>query len=221
MGLLDWLRNRSNGEDEVDYEQYSGMRFEVMDDRERLIFIAFFTVGDDGTVVLRPIVPPRYPPTGKYYPVLMRGYQQSTKKAIHMEGDISPAGNGNWLVDELKVTGVDNDRAFYRQVTSVGGMVVPMHQRGLNAIPCRVLNISAGGVCIQTGAECMVGEKMMLRTTLFDDWRIAPQMCTVRRATRRRTLFEYGCEFSDLSPGVEEHISKSIMEMQRERKYGV
>lgn len=218
MGLFSWRKNKNKDDGSSDLTEFEGMRFEVMDEREHLLFSARAGVTWDGALELRPTIVPRFPPGASYIPVLLRGYEPSVKKAIHMEGNIVPLGDGRLQVEDLKLTGKDNDRAFYRQATAIVGSVMPLRQRGVEALPCRVLNVSAGGVCLQVRAECMVGEKLLLRSSLLDGWKEMALMCVVRRATRRKNAFEYGCEFVDLSPALEEAISRAILEMQLQQR---
>lgn len=220
MGLFNWGRNKEKDDGPGELAEYSGMRLEVMDANERLLFVAHASITWDGEMELRPTAPLRVPPTVKSLSVLLRGFQLATKKAVHMEATISPRSDGSWEVEDLEITGKDNDRAFYRQATSISATVVPMRQRGLQAAPCRVVNISAGGVCLQFAVECMMGEKLLLNTSLLEGTQSVQLMCVVRRVVRRKTIFEYGCEFIDLSPAMEELVSKAILEMQLQRMHG-
>ncbi len=220
MGLFGLFGRKKDEDEEVDPADYAGMRLEIMDEQENLLFAARADNSWDGSMELRALTVPRLPPRAEYYPVLMRGYQVKTRKAVHMEGNITPQGNGVWSVEDLKITSKDNDRAFYRQETTVRGTVMPLRQRGIAEASCRLINVSAGGVCIQTAAEFMVGERFLLKSTLFEGWKPTPVMCAVRRVTRRKSSTEYGCEFIDLSPAIESAITRAIMDIQRERMRG-
>ena len=57
----------------------------------------------------------------------------------------------------------------------------------------------------------------MVHTQPFEGIQLAPMICAVRRVTRRKNGFEYGCEFEDLSPAAESAIAKAITEMQLKR----
>lgn len=221
MGLFNWGKNKDKDDGPGHLAEYAGMRLEVMDENERLLFVAHANITWEGNMELRPTAALRVPPTVKSLPVLMRGFHLTEKKAVHMEGVISPRGDGSWTVEGLRITGKDNDRAFFRQETAIAATVMPMHQHGVEAMPCRVVNVSAGGVCLQFGAECRMGEKLMLSASLLEGWSPMQLMCVVRRVVRRKTIFEYGCEFIDLSPAVEEAVSKAILEMQLQRMHGI
>ena len=211
MALFGRGRSGSN----QNLSEYSGMRMEVMDEDGHLLFVARTSVTWDGVLELTPITVPNIDdPDG--VSVTMRGYEESIKKAVHMEGELEQRNN-TWRVSDIHVTGKDNDRAFFRQETSADGDVLPMKQTGITSNQCRVVNISAGGVCILTDKDFRVGEKLLLRANRMEDLQLPPLICVVRRVARRRNSFEYGCEFVDLKPAVEDAIVKAIMEMQRKR----
>lgn len=211
MGLFG-QRNSGNSQN---LSEYSGMRMEVMDEDGELLFVARTSVTWDGMLELTPITEPNIDdPDGVY--VTMRGYEEAIKKAVHMEGELEQHRN-TWRVSDVHVTGKDNDRAFFRQETSAEGDVLPMKQMGITSNQCKVLNISAGGVCILTDRSFRVGERLLLRANPIGDLQLPPLICVVRRMARRKNGFEYGCEFVDLRPAVEDAIVRAIMEMQRKR----
>ncbi len=216
MGLFD--RNKKKENDQTgNLSQYSGMRVEVMNERGYLLFVAYINVDWNGNVELRPLVQPRIRPGMEDMPVTMRGYAAAMKKAVHMEGTISPGENGSWTVDDFTVTGKDNDRAFYRQETSMSGSIISMRSQNLEGVPCRLINVSAGGVCLWAQSQFMMGEKLLLKSSLFEGWRVASLMCAVRRIIMRKNVYEYGCEFLQMNPATEDMIAKAIMDMQLKR----
>ena len=217
MGLFDrWTRSKDEASE--DMSEFAGMRIEVMNEAGEMLFVGRADVTGSGDIELQPITVPRLAPGTKYVDVQMRGYQDSVKKAVHMEGVVSPRPSGRWLVEDIRVTGKDNDRAFYRQDTVIGGDVMPIKQLGVDSRPCRVVNISAGGVCIFVDAEYMRGEKLLLRSNLLEGWELTPLICVVRRITKRKGGYEYGCEFTELTPATEDIIAKAILEMQLKRR---
>lgn len=225
MGLFDRLSNRA-GKDMTgkggsgNLGEYSGMRVEVVSEGETPLFVARVSVSWDGRMELTPI-------SGLSsginelvsIPVSLRGYQESVRKAVHMDCNIERRSNGVWEVRNLEITGKDNDRSFFRQDTSIVGEVVQVGRGGINSQSCEVVNISAGGVCIRVAAAYAMGDKLMLNSKLLPNWDLAPLMCVVRRITRRRgVIYEYGCEFLNLNPATEDMIAKAIIEMQMKNR---
>lgn len=215
MGLFDRLR-RKNEEEESDLREYTGMRMEVSSEEGEMLFAARSNVDLHNTLQLRPITVPLFSKGTNYLPVNLRGYEESVRKAVHMEGTL--VANGDvWDVEDIEVTGKDNDRAFFRQDTSIDGEVMPLKQAGIRRLPCKILNVSAGGVCFFTPPEYRTGDRLLLNSKELEPWGISPLVCIVRRVTKRKGGYEYGCEFADLSPAKEDMIVKAIMEMQRQR----
>ena len=216
MGLFD--RRKDEDKKQENISEYTGMRIEVMDEDEDLLFVARSKVLWDGSMELTPITTPHIDEDTDYLYVTLRGYEESVRKAVHMEGDMVKRNDKEWRVSNVHVTGKDNDRNFFRQDTgSADGTVTPMKQTGISSNPCKIINISAGGACIQTDREFMVGDKLLLRANPLKDLELPTLICVVRRVTRRKGAYEYGCEFDNLRPSVEDAIAKSIMEMQRKR----
>lgn len=217
MGLFGFLKKGNKRTDDGDLSKFSGMRIEVMDPKERLLFVARAGVSWSGGMELRPITPVRLRQEIQNYPVLLRGYRDSEKKALHMQGAISGRKDGAWNVNNVIVTARENDRTAYRQETSLRAETVPLRQYGVSAQPCRVVDLSTGGVCIHINQEFLLGERLLLKIKLSGE-AVTPLMCAVRRSTRRGSAYEYGCEFLDLTPQLEETISKAIMAMQAVRR---
>ncbi len=217
VGLFDRKVAKVKKEEPNGLLQYTGMRLEVMNYvNGGLLFVGRSSFLWDGSMVLQPITvaPEDLSPEGVR--VKMRGFQEEVKKAVHMQCRILPFESGGFLVKELEITGKDNDRAFYRQDTAASGEVVPIRQQGLSEATCHLVNISAGGVCFLTASQYKVGDRLLLKTDLLPG-RDAPLVCQVRRATRKRFGFEYGCEFTALDQATEDLLSRAIMEMQRKR----
>ena len=213
MGLFDLLIRRGDDEDD-DLSQYTGMRMEVMTPDGKLLFAARSNVDLHNTLHLQPITVVRL--KGNYIPVTLRGYEESARMAVHMEGTL--VANGDiWDVEDVEIMGKENDRSFYRQDTGIDGEVMPMRQAGIRRIPCKILNVSAGGAGLFLPAEYRVGDRFLLQSKALEKWSITPLVCEVRRVTKRKSGYECGCKFLELTPVKEDKIASAIMEMQRQR----
>jgi len=196
--------------------QYAGMRVEVMNTLDQMIFVGRMSSPWEGGLEITPITVPELDRIHEY-DVNMRGYQESAQKAVHMRGRLTASGANAWRVKNFEVTGRENDRAFYRQEMAADGDITPFRGTNPYAMPCKVLNVSAGGVCIQVDETFRRGDKLLLRSDIFEGKTLPPLVCTVRRVTKRRIGYEYGCEFADLTPATEDMIAKAIMEIQLKR----
>ena len=221
MGIFDlFSSNRAPAKKTAkseDLSAYNGMRVEVFDAAQRLLFVAALFVRSGGNAELRQFAGASAPvsmdgPT----PVSLRGFDDHQRLAIHFSCVISPAADRVWTAERLTLTGKDNDRAFFRQATNATGEAVLLGWVGLqNGKPCEVRNISAGGVCIQTREEYPMGSKIVLRFELIRGKEMPALRCQVLRVTPKRGgIFEYGCKFVDMPRGTEDQIARAIMELQ-------
>ena len=225
MGLFDRLsgggknKKKEKGGSDESLLDYSGMRVEVLDAEGQMLFTARLSVSEGGLVQL---YQQSDGPAGEGlepFPVQLRGYHTTQNKAVHMTGTAFWVSDGLWRVDQFRVTGKDNDRAYYRQGIDTGGELVRLGSLGSEpAASCEVVNISVGGVCVRTDREFAAGDRVLLRSRLLPNQNLAPLICEVKRISeKRKGQFEYGCQFVDLNPAQEDQIAKAILELQRQR----
>ena len=197
---------------------YTGLRVEVLDQDDQLLFLAVLIVLGGGKVDLRlPEGQPKVPEEigAEPFEAHIRGYEERLQQAVHMEGTVTRISEYSWNVEYLRIVGKDNDRAFFRQNINTVGEVSPVDDPE-DVRVCTVHNVSAGGVCLRVDAEYPKDTRLKLRTRLTSTQAMSSIMCEVRRVTLRRDgKFEYGCRFLNLSPVDEDRISKAIMEMQQ------
>ena len=235
MGILDLFsssgRNKSADSQQEALGAYSGMRVEVLSLSGQLLFVAKLFLLRGGIVELQlpsdAVDTAPNPEETEPFQANLRGYDATQRKAIHMTGLITPVTRELWRVERLKIVSKDNDRAFFRQPTSAAGEVSLSSRPGVGRFAlaghpgaashvCEVRNISAGGVCIQTDEAFRMGDRLLLKSRLLPGGQLSSLLCEVRRITQRRgNVFEYGCQFIDLSSADEDLIAKAIMDMQR------
>ena len=190
-----------------------------MDESSKPLFVARAGVSAGGRMELRPLNAPHLPPDTADVPVLLRCYEKDDKQAVHIKGDLFPGDGGLWVVRNAEVTAKDNERTCFRQATDVAGEVTSLRQWGGGTIPCRLTNISIGGIGLWTENEFLPGERLLVSSEQFEQWKLKPMICVVRRVSRRRFGYEYGCEFAAMTPQLEEQITRIIMELQRQDKF--
>lgn len=226
MGLFDLFSHGKRGKQEPKKTKqeeslavYHGMRVEVMSEEgNELLFTArMIVVLEEGVVELQMLSDPTEEIAEEPWTVRMRGFEASQGMAVHMKATIQQQRTDNWRVKGLQILGKDNDRAFFRQATEIDGMVRRMQSDDEGAYECVVRNISAGGVCFQTGKLFRIGDILMLRAQLLPGQKMAPLLCQVRRITPRRGGYYYGCQFYNLDSVAESQISKAIIQLQMER----
>ena len=247
MGLFDFLSRSEKTKPaaapaRASLEDYSGMRVEVLSEEHELYFLARLRISG-GTAEMERVsesalllpqeledVPEddegaggdagTEKPEPQPVHVLLRGFEETTRLAVHMECDMTHISGKLWRVTGLRVMGKDNDRAFYRQDVGTEGevMLIGKAAASPDIKKCRVVNISAGGACIRTEETYEAGDKLLLRSRLLPNSELKPLFCVVRRVTPRKGgETEYGCQFSDMEPAVEDEIAKTILKLQMNR----
>ena len=120
MKFLDLFRKKANEEpvnapeedDGEELEIYSGMRVEVTTEEGRLIFVAKLLGLRGNQAELHQYSEAEIALPEEPIHVRIRGYSDRDRKAVYMEGNISPKPNSIWQVEGLTLVQVGNDRAF-------------------------------------------------------------------------------------------------------------
>ena len=99
--------------------------------------------------------------------VRIRGYSDHEKKAVYMEGFITPGQKHTWKVESLTVARIGNERAFFRLDTDLDAVVTTFGGFSAGEQNCRMLNISVGGACILTEQKFHEGDKFLLKVKLL------------------------------------------------------
>lgn len=88
-------------------------------------------------------------------------------------------------VKDLKVTRIENARAFYRLNTDLDATVTTFSGLGAGEKPCKLLNISVGGACIGSSYRYHKGDKFLLKIKLFEDRPESAMLCQVLRIVEK------------------------------------
>ena len=224
MGILNLFRKQSETKTpapakEPDLDIYSGMRVETTDLNGRLLFVAKMMGLRGNTAELYQYSEVDIPEDSEPMHVRIRGYHDHEKKAVYMEGTISPRPNRVWHVEDLTVARVGNDRAFFRLDTNIDATATTFG--GLNAgeKPCKLINISVGGACIASAYPYREGDKFLLKVKLLEGRDISAMFCQVLRVIDRgNSQFEYGCRFLELNESDQEKITQNIFAVQRKQR---
>ena len=229
MGLFDRFRKKEvkkDGEDKSAAEEgmseqvYSGIRVEVTT-AGGLFLLAGKLVNCRGTQAELYQYTESEQPAQDQEPmrVRIRGYNDRARKAVYMEGTISPLPKHIWKVEELTVARVGNDRAFFRLDVDLEATVTTFGGFGSGDYPCRLLNISVGGACIGSEYPYREGDKFLLKVKLMDDRDISAMFCQVLRIIDKgNSVYEYGCRFLELNENDQEKITQNIFEAQRQKR---
>lgn len=204
--------------DDTDLELYSGMRVEVTAPDGRLLFVAKLLGlrGDQGE--LHPYSEPAVSQESEPLPVKIRGYSDHDRKAVCMEGVITRTPRDTWAVEELTVSRISNDRAFFRLETNINATATMFSGLSIGEKSCKLLNISIGGACIASEHRYHEGDKFLLKVRLLEDRPESAMYSQVVRVIERKGRYEYGCRFLELTEDDQERITQNIFTVQRQQR---
>lgn len=228
MKLFDFLGKRTKGRPpleeehanhEEEFELYSGMRVEVTTFEGRLLFVAKLLGLHGNCAQLHQYSESTISGEGEPLRVRIRGYSDHDRKAVYMEGVITPTPQKTWTVDELILCKTGNDRAFFRLTTNLDATATMFNGLSIGEKPCKLLNISVGGASIASEFRYHPDDKFLLKVKLLKD---RPESAifsqVVRVIEKENGKFEYGCQFLELTEEDQEKITQNIFAVQRQQR---
>lgn len=214
MGLFDFLKNKSE-KDMQGLEIYSGMRVIVKALDGKMLFFGKLQDPQGNTAELY-----QYSEAGNLqymkftpFPVKLRGYSDWQKKAVFMEGNLFPLREHTWLLEDLLITKIENERAYPRFQTEISATAVAVGGTDEEAQVCKILNVSMGGACIESGYQYHKGDRFLLNARLHEDRPHSVMYCEVLRVAETGkdvSRFEYGCRFLELDNADQEELTQTI-----------
>lgn len=211
--------DRAGEAEELDI--YSGIRVEVTTAEGRLLFVAKLLGlhGDKAELHQYSEAEISWNEESEPLPVKIRGYSDYERKAVYLEGVITPELDHKWKVEKLKVCRVGNDRAFFRLMTNLDATATMFRGLEMGEKPCKLLNISVGGASISSEFQYHQGDKFLLKVQLLEDRPMSAIFSQVVRIIQRDGgKFEYGCQFLELTEEDQEKITQNIFTVQRQRR---
>lgn len=227
MGLFSWLGRKAEmppekiekTDDGAELEIYSGMRVEVTAMDGRILFVAKLLGLHGDQAELHQYSEAMLAQPEEPLPVRIRGYSDRERKAVSMEGVITPLPQDKWAVAELKVCRAGNDRAFFRLDTDLEATATMFSGLTMGEKPCRLLNISIGGARITSEYKYHDGDKFLLKVRLLEGRPESAMFSQVMRVIEKDDgKFEYGCRFLELTEADQEQITQNIFAAQRQKR---
>ena len=201
------------------HEIYSGMWVEVTTDNGQILFVAKLMGVHGSKAELHQYSETELPVSEEPLHVRIRGYSDHERKAVHMEGIITPMPRHIWQVDELSLIRIGNDRAFFRLDTDLDATVTMFSGLAMGEKPCTLLNISVGGARISSEYNYHEGDKFLLKVKLIEDRPESVMFCQVLRVIEKDgQKLEYGCQFLELPEEDQDKIMQNIFEVQRKKR---
>lgn len=212
MKLFDLLK-KSPGEDIRELEIYSGMRVIVETPDGDMLFAAKLQDPQKNKAELYQLstADTIQGTEGTAIPVKLRGYNDWERKAVFMEGRMIPRQKHIWQVEDLKITGIENERAFPRFDTDIAATVTAADGAKEGEKACKLLNISAGGANIESEYRYYKDDRFLLKVKLVEDRPVSVMYCEVTRVVEKApSHFEYGCHFLELTEADQDELTQSI-----------
>lgn len=225
MGLFDFFRRGAEKQgaekspDKAELVIYSGMRVEVTTLEGHLLFVAKLMCPRDSAPELHQYSEASAPKGPEPVPVRIRGYLDREKKAVYMEGTITPQPERIWLVKNLVVSRIENDRAFFRLNTNIDATATTFGGANAGQRPCKLLNISVGGAYITSQFPYQEGDTFLLKFRLLEGGEVSSIYCQVLRTIDKgSSLPKYGCRFLEVNESDQARIAQSIFAVQRRQR---
>lgn len=200
-------------------EDYAGMQAEVTDLEGRSLFTAKLlgVEEDHGSLHLLGDAA-FYRDTEEPLPVRLRGYSGRKSKAAYLEGEIHPTEDTKiWRVEKLTLSRLENDRSYFRMDVAMDAALIPVGRPGASEEPCRLVDLSIGGVRIASPRQFQTGERLLISVALTPSGPPSTILCQILRVVGQETDYEYGCRFLELNKADEDRIVQIIFDLQRKR----
>ena len=228
MSLLDLFHKKAkakaqppqeSSEENEELDIYSGMRVEVTTDTGQILFVAKLLGLHGDKAELHQYSESEIAEDAESIHARIRGYSDHERKAVYMEGVITPGPKHIWQVEELTVARVGNDRAFFRLETNLEATATMFSGLAMGEKPCKLLNISVGGASVGSEYRYHEGDKFLLKVRLLKERPESAIFSQVVRVIEKDDgRFEYGCRFIELTEADQEQITQNIFAVQRQKR---
>lgn len=207
--------------EEVDFGLRPGMTVEVLTPTNRSVFLGKVESIQDGAVTLRDSKGNELPRVVFNQDMKLR-YAKGDDTAI-IQGKICGSTGQIWKLDRLTSKVFKEQRAFFRQGISTS-IQAECFRRTLKGdpvgkgIPCKILDVSAGGLMFSSSEEYKQGERLALSgIQLAESMPPFNFKCQVRRVGQAEEgIIRYGCQFEAMPPREEDRLLRAIFIVQRE-----
>lgn len=205
--------------EEESLDIYSGMRVEVTTDAGQILFVAKLMGLHGKKAELHQYSESEIVKDVETIHARIRGYSDYERKAVYMEGIITPGPKHIWQVEELTIVRVGNDRAFFRLTTNLDATATMFSGLAMGEKPCKLLNISVGGASVSSEYRYHKGDKFLLKVRLLEDRPESVMFSQIVRVVEKdEGKFEYGCRFLELTEVDQEQITRNIFAAQRQKR---
>ncbi len=195
-------------------ELYTGMKVEVLSPHNNLLFVGVLNILDS-SLEIQPENDGLLPIAEYQQAIKLRGFQKNSQ-AFTLNGIVGQSTAEFWRLENLKFLQSKDSRAFFRQNANVKAEIVPStNYKGQEKIPCKILDVSAGGARVLGSPGFQDGDLFVLEVTLISEEEPFSMTCQVRHAVEVGRDMEYGCQFVGLPEKEQERLLQAIFALQR------
>lgn len=191
----------------------SGALMEVLTLENHLIFVGVLEVLDKGLIQVREESGQFVPQVEYNQKVKLRATKRS-EQVMTLYGQVCGSTDEFWRLDRLEAIQTTEKRNFFRQNIRLEAQVRDV--QGGKETPCRVLDVSAGGILIRCKETFQEGQQVRLSGVRFLEEEEPFQFtCRIQRAIPAGGKTDYGCQFERLSDKEEDRLMRVILVLQR------
>lgn len=199
---------------------YEGLSIEVLTLENELTFQGRLERVRNNSIQIRDAGGGELPPVLLNKEIKMRCTPRESQVVI-LRGQICGSTQWFWRVDRIRILHVQEKRGFFRQRINVSTKLSRDGEETF--IPCRLLDISAGGVGVVLQCEEELHPNDL---TFICDAKIVPEeepfsfRCRIRRVVKQDRQWVYGCEFEEMSTREQDRLLRAIFITQRRERQG-
>lgn len=200
-------------------EDYAGIQAEVTDMEGQLLFIAKLLGLEEDHGNLHLLSEASLPQEiEEPLPVRLRGFSIRKSKAVYLEGIIRPSEDERiWHAEKLTLSKLENDRSYFRMDVAMDAGLIPVGHPGAEEEPCKLVDLSVGGVRIASPHQHQVGERLLISVDLTPGKAPSTILCQILRVIAQERDYEYGCRFIELNDADEDRIVQIMFALQRKQ----
>lgn len=207
---------------------YIGMRLEVLDEHNRLKFVGMVVDLDNDMIKITDIGTQDVPPMVHGTEIRLRGFAPGMR-LLNGIGYISGTTADYWRLERLTFTQTVDMRSSYRHRLNADAEVMLANDifgsentesnRSTEKFPCRVLNVSMGGLQFSCREKFEVKDYVLVRglqiTPEIEDSMKFTFTCRILRVSEILVGYTYGCELVGLEAKEQEELTHTIFQAQR------
>lgn len=201
---------------------YIGMTLEILNEEGQFIFLGKVTDIDSDFVKIVNAKGDSTPPTFYGTVIKVRGFLPGMRP-VNAQGQICGNSPDFWKLDHIQGMYTHENRANFRQRVTIDTTLLPANsifggnaKQATDPLPCRILDVSVGGVQISCREKLEPGDWIFLpEVSIVSDLPSFSFTCIIRRRSENSTGYLYGCQIDGLTPKEQEQLLRAIFAAQR------